>query len=268
MSIEIHRTTPEMAMRLMALNGTLVDIIRINETNLDSIEAFPDTPSVIRLEIMYSSTTKLPANLSPTLEHLTLVTNKISNLSYPLPYNLKEFICLDNALTELPPLPDGLICLDCSKNNLTVIPKLPKTLKIFNCSDNNNLNTLPDELPPQLRRLNLSGCNIKYLPYLPYSIDYNSIRGLLELPQFRNTKDWPYNKIKLGILDHRKCGIDYINDYNAPERAHRRIRAINRDNILLETYEKRAMHPKRIAALLADETADVDAVMQEYTAGL
>jgi hypothetical protein len=274
MSIEIHRKTgPTMAMQLMALNGAIVQSIRINEINLDKVDAFPDAPSLTKLEIMYSITTKLPINLPISLIYLNIPNNGITKLPDKLPCNLRELDCSGNNLTELPPLPDGLISLDCSYNNLMVIPKLPKTLEKFMCNYNHNLTTLPDELPPKLRYFEFKECKIDYIPYLPYSIDFSYFWWLL-----LQTYKYIDNNIRTYsiYLHHprvkkdeiaREC-IDFINKINAPERAHRRCRAINRNDILLETYMKRAMHPKRIADLLADENADVDTVMQEYTAGL
>lgn len=77
----------------------------------------------------------------------------------PLPPDLTDLRCFDNALTELPPLPSGLRVLDAAENRLTELPPLPPTLMYLDVTGN-CLTRLPDPLPAGLEQLY---CSRNYL---------------------------------------------------------------------------------------------------------
>jgi hypothetical protein len=59
--------------------------------------------------------------------------------------------------------------------------------------------------------------------------------------------------------------INYINEINSKERTIKRTKQINLNDILLELYMKRMMHPIRIKAVVGDDDGvDIDALTTAY----
>lgn len=80
-------------------------------------------------------------------------------------YQLVEFVCDDNQLTELPILPITLRRLRCNGNLLTQLPKLNPELILLDCY-NNRLTDLPELMCSSLRWLNCSYNQLTELPEL------------------------------------------------------------------------------------------------------
>ena len=80
-------------------------------------------------------------------------------------YQLVEFVCDDNQLTELPILPITLKRLRCNGNLLTQLPELNPELVLLDCY-NNRLTSLPVLKHSSLRWLNCSYNHLKQLPEL------------------------------------------------------------------------------------------------------
>jgi Leucine-rich repeat (LRR) protein len=122
---------------------------------------------------------------------------------------------------------------------LTTLPPIPPFLTDFACN-NNQLTTLPDDLPSTLTMFWAYGnpqLEIKY-------------------------PDMNFNTNSASII---RNNIKYINEINSKTRTTERTRQINTDNILLELYMKRMMHPKRIHKLVGDDDAvDISTTMDAY----
>ena len=63
-----------------------------------------------------------------------------------IPPGTTEFICSNNLISRLSPLPNTLKKLDCGNNKITQLPSLPNGLKNLKCS-NNLITELPEPLP-------------------------------------------------------------------------------------------------------------------------
>ena len=55
---------------------------------------------------------------------------------------------------------------------------------------------------------------------------------------------------------------------NSQRRTQSRCRLINENNVLLEIYMKRMMHPDRLKTLIDDDEMDVDEFMSQYVESL
>jgi Leucine-rich repeat (LRR) protein len=183
----------------------------------------------------------VPDNLPATLKELWCAYNQITLLPNDLPATLTRLWCSGNKITTLPDnLPATLEELYCSYNQITSLPNhLPATLKELLCK-NNLLTSLPDTLPDTLILFNCSD----------------------------NPLESNYPLIFTFKPQQAKEIIAYIRECNSMRRVHARTRKINTCNVLLERYMQRAMHPSRLAPLLADPNIDVDAFMEAYVAAL
>lgn len=109
--------------------------------------------------------------------------------------NLRQLLCYNDSLTQLPTLPMTLTNLDCSRNKITSLPTfLPPNLDTLVC-DVNNLDSLP-VLPSTLVLLSISDNYIVHLPVLPSALSqlrcgYNPALLLDTLPQGLNELDCP-----------------------------------------------------------------------------
>jgi Leucine-rich repeat (LRR) protein len=109
-------------------------------------------------------------------------------------YKLKDLVCSNNQLTQLPTLPPTLIVLYCISNLLTQLPTLPPTLTHLYCYENqlrqlptlslaleflacnnNQLTQLPT-LPPKLKYLLCSNNQLTQLPTLPSTLVFLDCR--------------------------------------------------------------------------------------------
>jgi hypothetical protein len=203
--------------------------------------------------------TTLPDNLPKSLELLHCSNNQLTTLPNNLPKSLEYLHCSNNQLTTLPNnLPKSLESLNCNNNQLTTLPDLPPSLVYLHCS-NNQLTTLPTNLPPSLQILE---CRCNQLTTLPDTLP-SSLR-ILQLfgnPQLCIKYPDLFNDSYSNHMDK----IAYINTINSKTRITERTKQINKDNILLELYMKRAMHPHKIKHVVGDDIdVDIDKAMSEY----
>ena len=101
--------------------------------------------------------------------------------------------CSNNALSNLPALPNSIQNLDCSFNSLTTLPALPTSLIYLECHDN-QLTSLPT-LPNSLTYLFCSNNMLTSIPplsntckgvYCDLYCDYNQLTSLPALPDSLN----------------------------------------------------------------------------------
>lgn len=225
-------------------------------------KTLPDLPDVLHvLDCNYNEITLLPDKLPDTLEELICHYNHLTKLPDDLPNTLRKIWCCFNRITQLPAkLPDNLLELDCAYNNLTCLPDdLPVGLKILECYDN-QLTFLPDNLPAGLEELICNNNKLSILPDLPNTLMYVGLENNpleANYPLIFTFNPWEASDI-----------IEYVNTCNAMRRARERIQAINRDNVLLELYMKRMMHPSRLTPLLENTELDIDTFMEAYVDSL
>jgi len=110
--------------------------------------------------------------------------NAIVNLPN-LPNSLLTLVCRSNPLISLPLLPGTLTVLDCSNNQLSSLPTLPNSLQVLYCQMN-QLSSLPS-LPNSLTELECHTNNLTSLPALPNTVfnlycSYNPLNSLPPLP--------------------------------------------------------------------------------------
>lgn len=98
------------------------------------------------------------------------------------------------------------------------------------------------------------------MPDLPYTLEYINLHN--------NQLEANYPLIFTFKHNITKEIVAYVNECNAMRRIQMRLKAINKNNILLELYMKRVMHPSKIAALTKDESIDIDEFMSNYVASL
>lgn len=194
-------------------------------------------------------------------------------LSINLPQSLVEFDCSNNQITELPAqLPPNLTLLDCSNNNLTRIPyNLPQKLEYLIC-ENNKLTQLPACVTDHA---NITICcannSIVVLPDMPLTLSpYSDFAG--------NPLDDNYPLLfaiyhTAGIQRRGRILAKYINECNAERRKcelqYNMATFINPQNVLLERYMRRMLHPAHFAQpLLHDENIDVDDFITQYVDAL
>lgn len=90
-------------------------------------------------------------------------------MNVPTPINIKNLICSNNKIDELPELlPKSLQTFDCSNNNLNDLSEciFPNSLKTLICS-NNKMTNLPNKWPELLETLYCSDNRLRYLPDNP-----------------------------------------------------------------------------------------------------
>jgi Leucine-rich repeat (LRR) protein len=117
------------------------------------------------------------------LKDLVCGNNQLTQLP-TLPPTLTVLYCINNLLTQLPTLPPTLTHLYCSNNQLTQLPTLPPTLEFLDCT-NNQLTQL-STLPPTLKYLLCSNNQLTQLPTLPSKLEFLDCRYNLLL--FDNEK--------------------------------------------------------------------------------
>jgi hypothetical protein len=143
-------------------------------------------------------------------------------------YKLKDLVCSNNQLTQLPPLPPTLYYLNCKNNQLTQLPTLPSTLTILFCSDN-QLTQLPN-LPSTLQRLFCSYNQLTQLPTLPLTLtelfcNFNQLTLLPTLPSTLTCLNFHNNLLP---FDNEK-NVIYFNEYV--------IQIRNKTNIIIRFKE-------------------------------
>jgi Leucine-rich repeat (LRR) protein len=170
--------------------------------------------------------------MPPALENISCNFNQLTTLPN-MPSSLKTLYCHDNQLTTLPAMPPALENISCNFNQLTTLPNMPSSLKTLYCHDN-QLTLLPD-LPLTLQ---LIDCQ-------------NNPQLEIKYPKLFNT-----------TFPNMPQKIAYVNAINEKTRNTERTKQINKDDILLELYMKRMMHPDKIRRRLeeAGDDADIDAV--------
>lgn len=118
---------------------------------------------------------------------------------------------------------------------------------------------MPDNFPPDLQVLYCFNNQLTILPDLPSILKYINLEN--------NPLEDNYPLLFTFRPEKAQEIVAYVNARNREIRR-LRIRAINQNNILLERYMQRMMHPSRLAALTKDETIDVDAFMNAYVDAL
>jgi Leucine-rich repeat (LRR) protein len=229
------------------------------------------------LKCSANALTDLPDKLPNKLHTLNCVDNKLTCIkSATLPRKLYEFNCYKNKITNIEPgLPPNLKRFDCSENLLTRLPELPQNLQILQCCQN-KLTVLPD-LPDTLFDIFViesdDKTDITLLVNYPELLIYqNDINNAIDdendyLDNDYNTEMYPerlarYHSANISSKIHRF--VTYVNDRNVVIRQQERSRIINANNILLESYMRRAMHPSRLTALVENDDLDVDEYMTAY----
>lgn len=143
---------------------------------------------------------------------------------------LKIFICDDNVITSLPPLPLSLEILRCERNRLTSLPILPPLLHTLYC-EGNQLTNLPS-LPPQLRTLICTFNKLNSIPEIPHTLKlldcfnnplpFHYIKVWNIFNKFKNT----FYKLKYGSklerffiknIRNKRINSDYIHILYSPE---------------------------------------------------
>jgi hypothetical protein len=138
------------------------------------------------LDLSYRDLNMIPYTLQTMNIHtLRCINNRISELP-PLPPTLRVLHCSYNELTQLPDLPPTLVELQCSNNRIRKLPNLPPTLRVLVCIGN-QLTQLPD-LPPTLDELHCSNNRLNELSPLPPTLrilrcNTNQLTQLPDLPQ-------------------------------------------------------------------------------------
>jgi hypothetical protein len=110
------------------------------------------------------------------LKDLVCSNNQLTQLPN-LPPTLKVLYCINNLLTQLPTLPPTVTHLYCFDNQLTQLPTLPSKLKLLYCN-NNQLTQLPI-LPPKLKYLVCNNNQLTQLPTLPSILIHFNCRNNL-----------------------------------------------------------------------------------------
>lgn len=169
-------------------------LLNINNHSLQSIPIKLGKITQINLDNNLLST--LP-ELPKELEQLSILYNQIKTLP-ELPSNLTMLLCSHNALSFLPKLPKQLVYLKASNQKLTQLPELPKNLKLLSVSKN-QLTELP--LLPELKVLHCNQNPLKELPILPNSLKELSLPlslalNVSELPPIIKKLDISDNDLK------------------------------------------------------------------------
>lgn len=166
-----------------------------------------------------------------------------------LPKSLTHFDCSNNALIQLPPLPDNLQYLNCNDNKLSALPEhLPASLTIICCA-NNHIEILPD-LPPNLSEYSYFSGN-------PLTANYPKLFEILRQV---------VRPLRFAVA------ADYVNYCNAEMRKRvlkeRMDKYINPDNILWKLYMERKMHPRFLDPVKNDENINLDDFINKYLENL
>ena len=129
----------------------------------------PTLPDGIKfIQCQDNRLTRLP-KLPDSLEHLSCGNNLLTKIEN-LPYSLKHFSCSNNKLTECPYLPMNLTHFFCNEGLFKEIPFLPDTLKELYVNYCKELETLPNKLPPKLKKMGIRCTKITHLPKLPNTL--------------------------------------------------------------------------------------------------
>lgn len=226
---------------------------------------------------------------NPAAEAISCTSNDIKYIPDRLPEKIKALDISSNIpVSKLPDvLPNTLETLICKTPTLTSLPKtLPESLMNLYIFDA-QITELPDHLPSNLMELKVANTKITHLPDLPWSITVLYVHQnpdlLKNYPRLRDNVGGEFSELELSFAReiHRphiegmywvsrsvSAKIYYINETNARMRTQARMRQINQDNILLELYMQRMMHPNRLAQLKTDPDLDVDDFMTRYVDSL
>jgi Leucine-rich repeat (LRR) protein len=146
-------------------NDLSVDTPILN-INHHALQAIPiKLGKIVQINLDNNLLINLPS-LPKDLEQLSVLYNKLIHLP-ELPPNLTMLLCSHNSLTHLPKLPKQLVYLKASNQNLNTLPELPKHLKVLSVTKN-QLTELP--ILPELKILHCAQNPLKELPLLPNSL--------------------------------------------------------------------------------------------------
>lgn len=182
-----------------------------------------------------------------------------------LPTNLKDFSCIDTAITTIPALPNSLQVLCCHNNNLTYLPILPKYLERLEC-EGNCLIELPD-LPNSLRALSWPARINAIYPKLQGLYD-NYMQIDNNTGNYTDDEDDNDNAIvrRQQYTDARLKFIHYVNEVNSQMRIQSRTKQIKSD--IMRLYAERTMAPANLMPLLENPDMDIDEFMESLIANL
>lgn len=174
-SNQLDTTSPDL------IDIDTIDLAFVGATNLDGIQFLSGLISLRGNNSTVTSIPSLPSNLKE------LQLNSVPNLvTWPvLPQSLRKFYCNDNNLgSSFPVLPDSLTVLHCMGNQIVSFASLPVTLEELFCSGNPLLGGVLPALPPHLKELAVSNCQLTSLNGLPDElvIIYAEINQISQLP--------------------------------------------------------------------------------------
>lgn len=209
----------------------------------------------------------------PNLTHLFCYQNQLISLpDLSQCKNLTYLDCYQNQLTSLPDLSKhkNLTHLSCSNNKLNSLPDLSQCKNLrYLCCSHNKLNSLP--YLSECKKLTYLYCYENQLTGLPdlsecknvitLCCSDNKLNSLPDLSECKNFKELIMcnNSIlrmkypKLRTFHEIKEKIEYIDKINERDRTHERLKRINQNNVLLEIYEQKMMHPKNIFHTLFEQ---------------
>ncbi len=149
-----------------------LDWLMCSRNRLSSLQGIPST---VRTVIADQNEIRLVSGLPAGLIKMCLADNRIEHID-SLPPTLQLCYVSYNQLKSLPALPETVEVVSCMSNHLQQLPvHLPASLQTLLCDNNPRLSVLPD-LPGNLIRLSVSGCQISRIPRLPDSLTVLDIR--------------------------------------------------------------------------------------------
>lgn len=210
--------------------------------------------------------------------------SNVTHIPNNLPANLTYLhIARNTRITRLPDvLPNTLGTLYCDTPTLSLMPKtFPKSLRYLYIH-NAQITEFSTLLSPELVILTIEHVPLTTLPDIPPSIKninfYDTPNLYAMYPMLQHIDKLPKHVISFARKVHKpkkSCTMQetsstfyYINETNSRLRTQARMRIINHENILLDLYMRKMMHPSRIAALVANESDDVDKVTTQYIESL
>ena len=124
-------------------------ILDLSKMAMNTIPVIPTNVKILNLS--FNKLTNIPQEnelhhpqFSKSLTDLFIDNNAITNLP-ELPQNLEFLSCNNNKLKVLPKLPDTLTFLDCTYNNLDKIPEVPKNCILIFYPQEKNILDIPYE---------------------------------------------------------------------------------------------------------------------------
>jgi hypothetical protein len=123
------------------VNLNKLKILKANITNIDNIDALPDSVTDLSVSrVMLFRTGGVINRLPSKIEKFTCHSSGIRHFSFSyFPQTLDYLDLYDNELESLPVLPNKMSYLDIAKNRLKTISNIPKEITSCDCSKNPGL---------------------------------------------------------------------------------------------------------------------------------